>query len=324
MWLVWILSAGARHFVEILPTNLLDDELSYDLDHHLGMWDDWFTDRYLRFFYFPFNNEFDIVAETEEGFTLVNAKSPVIPKLILEEPKIAPEFTEISYKSPIAIIKGIRSVVGKESFRKLLYSSLTGIQVLVRGPKAQILESLYGLSHLVPAACRRIVTHATEYMDPNLCNFIGKWAKILVRVSSIEETDSNVLNIGVDTSVAVPLPSSSICRLDIIPKEPRMESTKSHVVKWEGTLPAKLPTLLVKIEKSLDNEKLGEPVLRSHFRALQEEWAKYVNRCPRSRVNILIASSFQHSEGGSCDEGPGSQRGFVWANRQLGSRSTRS
>lgn len=223
MWLVWILSAGARHFVEILPMNLLDDELSYDLEHHV---------------------------ETEEGFTLVNAKSPVIPKLTLEETKIAPEFSEVSYKSPIAILKHIRQIIGKENFRQLLYSSLTGIQILVRGPRAAILESLYGLSYLIPAACRRVITYATEYMDPETCNFIG-----------------------VDTSVAVPLPSSNICRVDIIPKEHKVENKTSHIVRWTGTLPVKLPTLLVKIEKSFDNEKLGEPVLRAHLVALQEEWA---------------------------------------------------
>ncbi|XP_012257206.2 folliculin [Athalia rosae] len=223
MWLVWILSAGARHFIEILPMNLLDDELSFDLEHHV---------------------------ETEEGFTLVNARSPIIPKLTLEEPKIAPEFSEISHKSPISILKGLRLVLGKDHFRQILYSSLTGIQVLVRGPRAQILELLFGLSYLVPAACRRVVTQATEYMGPNLCNFIG-----------------------VDTSVPVPHPNPNICRLDIVPNEHRIENTDTHMIRWAGTLPTKLPTLLVKIEKSFDNDKLGEPVLRANLVALQEEWA---------------------------------------------------
>jgi len=80
---------------------------------------------------------------------------------------------------------------------------------------------------------------------------------------------------GVDTSVAVPLPCANVCRLDIILNEHKIENTKSHIVKWAGMLPAKLPTLLLKIEKSLDNEKLGNSVLKAHFATLQEEWAKY-------------------------------------------------
>jgi len=36
MWLVWILSAGARHFIEIFPMSLLDDELNYNFEHQVG------------------------------------------------------------------------------------------------------------------------------------------------------------------------------------------------------------------------------------------------------------------------------------------------
>lgn len=77
-----------------------------------------------------------------------------------------------------------------------------------------------------------------------------------------------------DTSVAVPLPSANVCRLDIIADEHKVENTPSHIVKWTGLLPLKLPTLLVKLEKSLEDEKLGNSVLKAHFVALQKEWAK--------------------------------------------------
>lgn len=73
------------------------------------------------------------------------------------------------------ILKDLRAVLGKDQFRQLLYSSLTGVQILVRGPNIERLESLYGLSSLIPRACRRVKTQATEYMDPNKCNFIGMY-----------------------------------------------------------------------------------------------------------------------------------------------------
>lgn len=82
--------------------------------------------------------------------------------------------------------------------------------------------------------------------------------------------------IGVDTSVAVPLPCSEVCRLDILPVEHVGDDTRTHVVRWTGMLPSKLPTLLIKLEKSLDNEKLVDSVLKVHFSTLQEEWAKCV------------------------------------------------
>lgn len=223
MWLVWILSAGARHFIEIFPMSLLDDGLNYNFEHQI---------------------------EIEEGFTLVNAKLPVNLNLNSQESDYMSEFSEIIGKSAAVILKDLRTKLGKEQFRQLLYSSLTGVQILVRGPNPQRLESLYGLSSLIPRACRRVKAQATEYMDPNKCNFIG-----------------------VDTSVAIPIPCANVCRLDIISDEHKLENTNSHVVRWTGTLPMKLPTLLTKIEKSLDNDKLGNSALKAHFAVLQEEWA---------------------------------------------------
>ncbi|XP_029678738.1 folliculin isoform X2 [Formica exsecta] len=223
MWLVWILSAGARHFIEIFPMSLLDDELNYNFEHQI---------------------------ETEENFTLVNAKLPINLNLNSDDSELLPEFAEIAEKSIAVILRDLKQILEKDQFRQLLYSCLTGVQVLVRGPKIQRLESLYGLSSLIPRACRRVKTETSEYMDPDTCNFIG-----------------------VDTSVAIPLPCASVCRLDIILNEHTLENAKSHIVKWTGALPQKLPTLLTKIEKSLDNEKLGNSVLKAHFATLLEEWA---------------------------------------------------
>lgn len=223
MWLVWILSAGARHFIEIFPMSLLDNELNYNFEHQI---------------------------DTEGNFTLVNAKLPINLNFNSDDSEFLPEFAEIAEKSTVVILRDLKQILGKDQFRQLLYSCLTGVQVLVRGPKIQRLESLYGLSSLIPRACRRVKTQTMEYMDPDMCNFIG-----------------------VDTSVAIPLPCASVCRLDIILNEHKFENTKSHIVKWTGVLPSKLPTLLIKIEKSLDNEKLGNSVLKAHFATLLEEWA---------------------------------------------------
>lgn len=118
--------------------------------------------------------------ETEDGFTLVNAKLPVNVTLNTNEPEILPEFSDVSGKSTTVILKDLRTILGKDQFRQLLYSSLTGVQILVRGPNIQRLESLYGLSSLIPRACRRVKTQATEYMDPNKCNFIGIYIHLYI------------------------------------------------------------------------------------------------------------------------------------------------
>ncbi|CAG5087001.1 Similar to flcn: Folliculin (Xenopus tropicalis) [Cotesia congregata] len=228
MWLVWILSAGARHLVEICPisNDLIESPLTYnylarDLQGKLG--------------------------RTTEGSTSAFL-------LRNEDFKPSPEFTEIS-KNKFAtwILRNIKSYLTKEQFRQLLYSSLTGIQILVRGPEDKTLEALYALSSLVPRACRRIKLQGTEYKDINDFNFLG-----------------------IDSSVAVPVCCSNICRLDIVSDKQRHElssDTKPYVVKWSGVLPNKLPTLVNKLEKYLDNDKLDEVVLNKQLLVLQQEWA---------------------------------------------------
>ncbi|CAB0028932.1 unnamed protein product, partial [Trichogramma brassicae] len=219
MWFVWILSAGARHFVEVLPLSLIDEEIDFNLGVSL---------------------------ESDKGFTLLNAKSPV--NLNVENQ--IPDFKDFIDLNPVSVLRKLKNKVGFDQFRQLLYATLIGTQILIRGSPAETLESLYGLCSLVPRACQIVRVGAKEYIDSKSCNFIS-----------------------VDTSVAVPFPCAAVCRLDILPEEHLTEGNKSHVVRWTGQLPAKLPTLQIKLEKALGNDKLTDTVLHVHFSTLQEEWS---------------------------------------------------
>lgn len=86
----------------------------------------------------------------------------------------SPLFGEVSKKSSTLILRRIASLLRRDELRQLLHASLTGIQVLIRGPEPERLEALYALSCLVPRACRRIKVRATEYTDSEACNnFLG-------------------------------------------------------------------------------------------------------------------------------------------------------
>ena len=74
--------------------------------------------------------------------------------------------------------------------------------------------------------------------------------------------------------MAVPLPCAEVCRLDVLPEEHKTENNKTHVVRWTGILPSRLPTLQVKLERALDNKILIDSVVKKHFSTLQEEWSK--------------------------------------------------
>ncbi|CAH0584481.1 unnamed protein product [Chrysodeixis includens] len=43
-------------------------------------------------------------------------------------------------------------------------------------------------------------------------------------------------------------------------------------IKWVGSLPAKCPTLMNRIETSMNNEKFSDDVLHQHIKSLQLEW----------------------------------------------------
>lgn len=76
-----------------------------------------------------------------------------------------------------------------------------------------------------------------------------------------------------DSKVAVPLLCEDVCRLDIVSTN-ESQTLVDYFLRWLGILPKKLPTLLIKIEKSLDNEFLVDSVLKMHLKVLQEEWTK--------------------------------------------------
>lgn len=100
---------------------------------------------------------------------LFNAKLPVTLNLDLDVPQI----DEVSNMCPTSILRNLRKVLGRNQFRQILFSVLTGIQILVRGPKLPTLKSLYSLCSLVPKACRRVQTQSDQYLDSRICNFIG-------------------------------------------------------------------------------------------------------------------------------------------------------
>lgn len=108
--------------------------------------------------------------ESEDGFTLVNAKSPIN----LSVDNRIPDFKDVCELNPMSILRNLKQELGRDQFRQILYAVLTGIQILIRGQPLETLESLYGLCSLVPRACQRVKAHAQEYMNPKKCNFISK------------------------------------------------------------------------------------------------------------------------------------------------------
>ncbi|XP_066990996.2 triokinase/FMN cyclase, partial [Anabrus simplex] len=191
------------------------------------------------------------VAELEEGFTLVSATDDHSPVHELE----ASGSCDVDDVAPaVSNIRHLYQIVGRQQFIALAYNLMVGHQVVVRGQPRQLVASIIAcLKVVVPRPCYRAVMFSDEYLDNSHCNLLG-----------------------LEPWVAAPQLNTGVVRLDILPPDDktRLQDLHSYSYKltWGGKLPLKCPTVLLKMERALDNLRLSDTVIHYHFVALKEEW----------------------------------------------------
>lgn len=138
-------------------------------------------------------------------------------------------------------LREILQKLGEHKFKVVSYCILVGNQLIVRGPQLEVSKILNALSILLPQKWLRLTSYSTEYINADICNFFG-----------------------CGLNVAVPQPNDEIVRIDIVNDE--------YHLKWNGELPEKIPTLLTKIMKSLQNNLVQDEVLDTQINVFVEEW----------------------------------------------------
>lgn len=78
-------------------------------------------------------------------------------------------------KNTATTLRFLKKCLGSDDFRRILYASLTGIQILLRGPKSLTSDFLTCLSFLVPEVPQNIKFYAPEYLGTKTYNFIGTY-----------------------------------------------------------------------------------------------------------------------------------------------------
>nr|CAD7439675.1 unnamed protein product [Timema bartmani] len=191
--------------------------------------------------------------ETAEGFTVIST-TPLNTSVNELEASSSCEVTKVLLF--VESVREFRQLLGHEEFLSLAYNLMVGHQVVVRGCPSELVTSIIKcLKVLVPRHCYRAVTHSDTYLELTECNLLG-----------------------LEPQVAVPQPSATVLRLDIL--QPQNEDHQQNIkmytfkIKWGGSMPTKCPTILLKMEKAIENSKLCENVLRRHFISLKEEWLK--------------------------------------------------
>ncbi|XP_053665489.1 folliculin [Anopheles marshallii] len=189
--------------------------------------------------------------ETEEGFAIVQSDKEGYQMRRLgiandDKPiNQVDELTRAKYS-----LRMFRSIL-KSNFLSVCYCALTGIQIVVRGTPVKGNCLVANLKKFLPEAMYKLVrAHAETYTSAN---------------------EFRIINLKQEA--IAPHSSSSIMRVDLV--DDQSKDTVA-VCAWDGDLPSKLPSLLQKIVKAIDEELFNDQALDKHLRVLVEEWKNKV------------------------------------------------
>ncbi|XP_030386418.1 folliculin [Scaptodrosophila lebanonensis] len=149
-------------------------------------------------------------------------------------------------------LRHIKQVVRKDDFANVCYCALTGVKIIVRGAPERTFNFMMCLKKLLPEPMHNLMR-----IDAQHQHSISSEYKI----------------ISVSNDIAVPVASSSVFRIDFLD-----EHLNGHdvSVKWQGELPRKLPDLMVKLQRAVEEKTFTELVLNKQTKVHIEEWKNKV------------------------------------------------
>ncbi|KAH8304897.1 hypothetical protein KR018_000200 [Drosophila ironensis] len=149
-------------------------------------------------------------------------------------------------------LRHLKSVVRKEEFATVCYCALTGVKIVVRGDPRRTFRFMVCLKKLLPEPMHNLMR-----IDAQHQHSISSEYKI----------------ISVSNDIAVPVASASVFRIDFLD---RHINGHEVTVKWPGELPRKVPDLMAKLLKAVEEKNFTELVLNKQTKVLIEEWKNKV------------------------------------------------
>lgn len=137
---------------------------------------------------------------------------------------------------------GLRNLkqVSKNGFNQLLYCSLVGIQIVIRGPNNDFYKYF---KEFLPQAFHRLIIESTKYIPAHKC-------KILTLPSDVI------------------IPQNNVCRVEFL----NDNQYTPTLIKCPIELPQKLPALMTKIIYAVDEKLFSNHTMCKFINALIEEW----------------------------------------------------
>ncbi|KAG1656401.1 Folliculin [Nymphon striatum] len=163
----------------------------------------------------------------------------------------------------ITDIRHLFQFLGEEHFRILTYHSIIGNQLIFISDKTVLISSIINaLKSLLPGGCFSPIFYANEYQDSWKCNFIG--------IPSEVTLPSHVLDSNLHIRIEIMFDENASENAKQDPKAYSVGVSKIHKI------PNKLPQVLLKMIKGIQDVNISNRVLEHFFISLKEEWMNKV------------------------------------------------
>ncbi|KAK3883195.1 hypothetical protein Pcinc_012469 [Petrolisthes cinctipes] len=198
-------------------------------------------------------------------------------------------------------VRELYNKIGPYTFNRLTHHLLIGRQIIVRGSSANAVSTVVqSLQPLIPKHCFKAINFSPHYIDSASCNILGLHSLVKVPLSVLATGNICVLELFAKESTGESGTQSNIPRVSAIPnhslsaqeihriksslQEKEMKNAdfsellKSYNIQisQEGTLPAKPPQLLNRIETALSNPTLTPATLMVYLSTILYEWINKV------------------------------------------------
>lgn len=131
-------------------------------------------------------------------------------------------------------------------FNQILYCSLVGIQIVIRGDIHRCSDFSKHFKDFLPIALHRFIAESPKYIASNKCKVLCLPSDALI-------------------------PNNNVCRIEFM-----NDHREPTLVKCPIDLPPRLPALMVKILHAIDEKIFTNVILDKFVKALVEEWKNKV------------------------------------------------
>ncbi|KAF9966414.1 hypothetical protein BGZ70_002388 [Mortierella alpina] len=154
-------------------------------------------------------------------------------------------------------LRELRRVLGRQPFNRLIWNSLVGNQVIVRGEESRIIrEIIRSLEGILPKECRNVILDGPAYEPSYACNILGLDRSVAIP-ANMDPQDFILLDVCMNTfGHQIPTPPTSLPASNHQKNGSGATPNSTYQADWSSaTLVADLKDLSSNLEKAVLSEQ---------------------------------------------------------------------